>query len=232
MKEVQPIRSAEDRAKMVQAMIDDGNYRNLLLFNLGIRTGLRISDLLAMKWDLFVDTEALDKWAGKLRKHDKLDMQKKTINERKQILDKFILPTDSDIEIVEKKTNKRKWFPLTEVVRENILSYLDSILESLYIENISEKFIFEARGFDKNGNRKAISRVYAWKMLNQYAEKAGLDIHIGTHTLRKTFGYFQYSTGTNIAYVMTMLNHSTESHTLRYIGIERDTMRQMYHKMG
>jgi integrase len=232
MKEVQPIRSADDRAKITQAMIDDGNYRDLLLFNLGIRTGLRISDLLAMKWDLFVDTEALDKWIGSLNTLDKREIAKISNDNRKVILDKYILPVDSDIEIIEKKTHKKKWFPLMETIRENLVSYLSTILNSLFFEKSTGKFIFESRNLDKDGNKKAISRVYAWKMLNKYVGKAKLDIHVGTHTLRKTFGYYQYSTGTNIAYVMNMLNHSSEAHTLRYIGIERDTMRQMYHKMG
>lgn len=43
---------------------------------------------------------------------------------------------------------------------------------------------------------------------------------IGTHTLRKTFGYHYYQQTHDIATLMILLNHSSESVTKRYLGIE------------
>ena len=42
---------------------------------------------------------------------------------------------------------------------------------------------------------------------------------IGTHTLRKTFGYHAYNNGYDITLIQKLFNHSSQSVTLRYIGI-------------
>ncbi len=50
MEEVQPIRDTKKIDAMKTIMKGENNYRDLLLFVLGINTGLRISDILALKW--------------------------------------------------------------------------------------------------------------------------------------------------------------------------------------
>ena len=54
MKEVQPIRDTKKIDAMKAIMKGESNYRDLLLFVLGINTGLRISDILALKWGSFI----------------------------------------------------------------------------------------------------------------------------------------------------------------------------------
>ena len=46
------------------------------------------------------------------------------------------------------------------------------------------------------------------RILNEASEEAGITENIGTHTLRKTFGYWAYRQGTDIVMVMQLLNHS------------------------
>ena len=45
---------------------------------------------------------------------------------------------------------------------------------------------------------------------------------IGTHTLRKTFGYHAYRKGIAISILKSIYNHTTPSETLRYIGIDKN----------
>ncbi|EMF0195722.1 tyrosine-type recombinase/integrase, partial [Enterococcus hirae] len=45
---------------------------------------------------------------------------------------------------------------------------------------------------------------------------------IGTHTLRKTFGYHYYKRTKDIATLMFIFNHSSQAITKRYIGITED----------
>jgi integrase len=53
--------------------------------------------------------------------------------------------------------------------------------------------------------------------------------NIGTHSLRKTFGYHVYQkTGGNLGLVQKLLNHSSGADTLRYIGIDREEMDNTY----
>lgn len=82
-----------------------------------------------------------------------------------------------------------------------------------------DDFLFRSR----EGENKPISRVRAYQLLTDAAKKVGLD-EIGTHTLRKTFGYWHYKQHKDIALLQELFNHSAPSVTLRYIGINQDTM--------
>lgn len=69
--------------------------------------------------------------------------------------------------------------------------------------------------------KRPITRIQAYRILNTAAEKVGLD-EIGTHTLRKTFGYHYYQKTKDVVMLQTIFNHSAPSITLRYIGIQQD----------
>ena len=51
---------------------------------------------------------------------------------------------------------------------------------------------------------------------------AEIQASLGTHSMRKTYGYYLYQNTKDIARVMKMLRHSSEGVTLRYIGITQD----------
>ena len=57
-----------------------------------------------------------------------------------------------------------------------------------------DDFLFRSR----EGKNKPISRVRAYQLLTDVAKKVGLE-EIGTHTLRKTFGYWHYKQHKDIA---------------------------------
>ena len=79
-----------------------------------------------------------------------------------------------------------------------------------------EDYLFPSRKGDK-----PITRVQAYRILNAVADKLGLE-EIGTHTLRKTFGYHHYQQYKDVAVLQDIFNHSSPSITLRYIGITND----------
>ena len=70
---------------------------------------------------------------------------------------------------------------------------------------------------------KPITRDTAYKAINRVAQRMGLQ-DIGTHTMRKTFGYHFYQKTKDVALLMQLFNHSAPSITLRYIGINKDVM--------
>jgi integrase len=73
-----------------------------------------------------------------------------------------------------------------------------------------------------------LSRVEAWRVLRAAGQKIGLE-NIGTHTLRKTFGYHMYKrSGRDIALVQDLLNHGSPRQTLRYIGISQEEKDEAY----
>ena len=66
--------------------------------------------------------------------------------------------------------------------------------------------------------------------MEKYTEnmpQGGLE-EIGTHTMRKTFGYFFYKQYKDVAKLQKILNHSSPSITLIYIGIDQDEIDESY----
>ena len=60
--------------------------------------------------------------------------------------------------------------------------------------------------------------------LNVAARSVGITERIGTHSLRKTFGFFAYQQGIDLTMIQKLLNHSSQTETLRYIGITQEQM--------
>ena len=112
------------------------------------------------------------------------------------------------IRIKEQKTGKDKRFKINDYLRDEVVRYVDSTGITNYL--------FPSRKGDK-----PITRVQAYRILNDVATKLGVD-EIGTHTLRKTFGYWHYQQYKDIAILQEIFNHSAPSITLRYIGITND----------
>lgn len=62
-------------------------------------------------------------------------------------------------------------------------------------------------------------------------KKAGLE-NLGTHSMRKTFGYHLYKNGVGLELIQVLLNHSSPKITLRYIGIEQEDKDQAVSSLG
>ncbi|WP_202801058.1 tyrosine-type recombinase/integrase [Paenisporosarcina sp. TG20] len=80
----------------------------------------------------------------------------------------------------------------------------------------------------KNKGKSPLLRQQACKIINDAAREGGITDKIGTHTLRKTFGYHAYQAGANIEIIQKLFNHSAPSITLRYIGITQDDLDDVY----
>ena len=119
------------------------------------------------------------------------------------------------ITITEKKTGKLKKFKINDSLSREIIEYTKSMEMNDYL--------FTSR----KGINKPITRIQAYRILNTVAKKIGLE-EIGTHTLRKTFGYHFYKRNKDIAMLQKLFNHSSPSTTLRYIGIEQDEIDEAY----
>ncbi|MBQ8234895.1 MAG: site-specific integrase [Bacilli bacterium] len=121
----------------------------------------------------------------------------------------------SHITIIEQKTNKLKKFKINDTLAREFLEYTKNMKMSDYL--------FTSR----KGINKPITRVQAYRLLNTVALKIELE-EIGTHTLRKTFGYHFYKKSKDVAMLQKLFNHSSPSITLRYIGIEQDEIDEAY----
>ncbi len=113
----------------------------------------------------------------------------------------------SHIILQEAKTGKSKRFLINNQLRSEINTYTTGCNP--------DDYVFPSR---KGGY---IGRIQAYNILNSAAKEVGLT-QIGTHTLRKTFGYFHYKRYKDVALLQTLFGHAAPSITLRYIGITQD----------
>lgn len=117
------------------------------------------------------------------------------------------------INLRETKTKKAKRFKLN--------ADLMALTSDFIGDREDSEYLFKSR----EGENKPISRFMAYKILSEAAHEADLP-DIGTHTLRKTFGYHFYRKTQNIALLQLIFNHSSPKTTLRYIGIDQDEIDQ------
>lgn len=128
------------------------------------------------------------------------------------------------IKVREGKTGKTRVLALNDSVKYAVTALLPADAD------VSD-YVFKSR----NGANKPISNVQVHRLLHSALERAGLADHyrsFGAHSLRKTFGYFAYSRGTDITLLMRLFNHSAPSVTLRYIGVEQDDIDSVYHTVN
>jgi len=98
-----------------------------------------------------------------------------------------------------------------------------------YCENKPlDEFLIKSR----KGANKPLTRYAAFHVLDHAAKEFGLD-QIGTHTMRKTFGYHMYyASNKDIVLVMEALGHSSEQITLRYIGVTNEKVNDVVKKLN
>lgn len=113
--------------------------------------------------------------------------------------------------IKEKKTKKGRTIALHPIVKRELKKYLSDKPDNEYVIK------------SRVGKNRPITRERAYAILREAAEEFGLDA-IGTHTLRKTFGYHLYKKTKDVALLQSIFNHVDPSYTLRYIGITQDSM--------
>lgn len=111
----------------------------------------------------------------------------------------------------EQKTTKTKRIAMTPSLQRELKAYVE--------DKEDHEFLFQSR----EGLNKPIGRSMAYKILREAADYVSLE-GIGTHTLRKTFGYHFYQQYKDPALLQEIFNHSSEEITLRYIGVNQDMM--------
>lgn len=176
MNYVEPIRNVTVLENMCD-YLEKTNERNLVLFQMGIYTGLRVSDIL------------------KLRVKD--------------VKDKEIFS------IKETKTGKKKMIMINPILKRTLKHYCE--------DKEGKEFLIKSR----NGYNNPLTRERAYQIIKELGEMFGI-YDLGTHSMRKTFGYHYYQQTKDIALLQKIFNHSSPSITLRYIGVDQDYENRAY----
>lgn len=189
--------------------------RNRAIFCTGINTALRVSDLTSL---------------------DLIDIFKEDLTFR------------NTVGATEQKTKKYKEFAINDKLKEELIKYICCYFHILYdirigIDSISldrltdqereqvRKIVRTKPLFPSERTTEHISRYQVDRILKSTAKKCGLE-NIGTHSMRKTFGYWFYQRTKDIATLQKMLNHSSQRETMIYIGLEQEEINNAYLNFG
>lgn len=115
------------------------------------------------------------------------------------------------LNIKEEKTGKTIPLAINETLQKEINSFACNMKD--------DEYLFQSR----NGSNQPLTRIQAYRILNNAAAKCSIP-EIGTHTMRKTFGYHFYQRTHDIATLMQLFGHSSPAITLKYIGINQDML--------
>lgn len=123
--------------------------------------------------------------------------------------------------VTEQKTGKRRKVDIS------ILPSLKYEIADYCKGKKDEQYLFKS-----TRSREPITRIQAYRILNGAAKMAGISEGIGTHTLRKTFGYHFYKRTKNIVAVQKLLNHRSPHTTLAYIGMNDEEIKEATIQFG
>lgn len=123
------------------------------------------------------------------------------------------------IKIKEMKTGKTR----RTIINRKLRKALDDYIQ----DKPDDEVLIKSR----QGTNKAIDRSTAYKILKEAAREVGLT-EIGTHTMRKTFGYHFYQRDKDVVALQKILNHNKASTTLLYIGVEQDYLDERVMRNG
>lgn len=117
----------------------------------------------------------------------------------------------------EQKTGKYNSVILSERLKTDIENYVKNhFLHYLGKVDIDHYLFPSGKGKDQPMNRQTL-----WANLNKAAEENNIP-NVGSHSMRKTFGYFLYKNKVSIEIIQELLNHFSQRDTLRYIGITQE----------
>lgn len=125
----------------------------------------------------------------------------------------------------EQKTDKYKTFFLNRYVMDAITEYITE-----FNLNIDRDFhIFRS----KKGEALEVTSIC--QIFKTAAKEIGININIGSHSLRKSFGYHWYIAHRNdvnaLTHLQRLFNHSSPQVTLAYIGIEDEESKEFYNDL-
>ena len=95
-----------------------------------------------------------------------------------------------------------------------------------------DDYMFKSESNRGGNQNKPLATYSVERLLKKAASEIGLDCHVSTHTLRKTFGYHQMAMGGNdprrLLLLQKIFGHSSAAQTLQYIGITGEEIEQAY----
>ena len=162
-----------------------------------------------------------------LKKHgsqDYADIWKLGINVALRISDLLSIHADHinldrrELEIVESKTGKKRLIRLNETAI--------NIIKRRQTEYPDNWYLFQSNSRRGRSLKKPLNRSSVARKFKEIGTIVG--IRLSTHSMRKTRGYMMHQAGVSIEQIARVLNHSSPSVTMAYIGLTKEETLQTY----
>ena len=133
------------------------------------------------------------------------------------------LRTGDTLEIKQSKTKKHRMVTLNAAATDALQAYLTGDEElKKRIDQGRADYLF----YSKKGDRLTVPTISTF--VKKWCQQAGLQGNYGSHTLRKTWGYWQYKAGSSVPLLMEAFGHATQQQTLAYLCIQAQEVRALY----
>jgi integrase len=119
----------------------------------------------------------------------------------------------------EKKTQKKRIVAINKATYEAIQGYL-----KVRPETSPDAPLFLSR----TGHERAITVSALNALVKMWGRQVGVRENLGSHSLRKTFGYHQRIKGISIPTLLVIFNHSSQKQTLDYLGINEEEVLEAF----
>lgn len=134
------------------------------------------------------------------------------------------------IQIIEQKTGKLRTLELNDAAVSALRIYLSSLPE--YDPN---GWLFPSRKANVKEGHLTVDAVR--RIIKDFCRELHIQGNFGAHSLRKTFGYWVYISGVQknpliLVTLQRMFNHSSQTTTMRYIGIESSEISSIYRNLN
>lgn len=123
--------------------------------------------------------------------------------------------------IICKDSNKERVIPFGNAAKIALIRYLEGTRAAMISDPDSEYLFANCSG-------QPMSRQGFWKLIKQYASRAGITADITPHTLRHSFAAHLVQNGADLKSVQQMLGHSDIATTQIYRDLNFEQVRRVY----
>ncbi len=131
-----------------------------------------------------------------------------------------------------RKRKKNRYITINDAVMDAVELYI----KNADIDICLSDYMFRSEHKRGKFSGKPLTARSIDNILKNIAEECDLNIHMSTHTLRKTFCYHQMLMSNNdsrkLLLLQKMLNHSSPAQTLDYIGITEEEIEKAYRELN
>lgn len=123
-----------------------------------------------------------------------------------------------ELVLVESKTGKKRLIRLNETSV--------NIIKRRHADYPDDVYLFQSHSRRGRSACKPINRSSVARKFKEIGDIVG--INLSTHSMRKTRGYMMHNAGVSIEQIARVLNHTSTSTTMVYIGLTKEATMQTY----